>query len=776
MIKTFVYAKNETNLQLVRIIFHGCCIKMSIEDGKQTHLLFPNTAYSLSQCELIDQFFPDLSIGNEKPINLANVKQFEGLIYHLETSFLENVSQDSDSNIYSFKVPSSNVFRILLTIAARCQPTKTTGVDYLLTSSTHAKNVYENYENCLYRTPIRVRCAMLLRRFVDILLNSDVTPVNPLIYETLLETLQDFLLKAEYFRSLGNISTDRNYNPSMKLRRSNRVKEVMMNMESDIDSGKSDMEVSDSEEELLPLQYDPQNSIVSSKKYHNHGRSLVHNKDILPMIGIPTLGLNSSNISSSKRKKTSNNDEGLKAFLNDIKIFGDYLVCRQLNPILNSSYNLWKLLQWTFKCADTSSKYQKMLLDSTGTYSHNIFDSYNRLIHLMFDFIIFNFTYELKSNIHLEDLNKKNFDNIELDAFYSFCQYDESNKITFRNIIENDERILLLNLIAQASPSRIDWYDRIVEYIFTGLNKNWRVDSNYEPQPCYEREKILIKHDNILTTKTFHSNNTYDDNSDSMTLRYKILVILYYRSLFYDEGSLVAIEDSVGSLNRSNLIQQASVKLMNLDYLYFKQFYLASITMHTLTTVPMIYQIRMIIELTKVILVEITKVHEIEQYFPNDENIVQGLKMYTHRNSCNILELLNNEELYLSLTEDETFLSWAEFEQAWCKVNYLLGFLLENMLNERDAGTIGTQEEEIQFVKYLFEAIESADTMKINLFNKFIVHHGLESKNNKSHIEYNFYLTKTEVQDLVANEKKQTNWVKYKNIIELKYFKYMQFL
>lgn len=770
---------------------------MNIPD-EQPHLLFPLAAYFQSQCEFINQFIPELASNEKKLIHLTNFKQFEGLLYHLESSFLANDEIGSVEGIEKYlKIPSIDIFRVLITLASRCLSTYFThgsaSIDALIANNEYAKNLNKEYENCIYKPPLRDRCIMIMKRYMNILIGSNSPTTVEMVYQLFLGTFKEFIIQPEFFHIKGTL-------PKGRYLRSNRDLAVSQKTNEE----KSYEVISDSEEEPPSLVNDASRDIASEvKKFQPHNLSpLKRNSGIFSGDYYMISGLNDSSVLfqtmphldsesdlnsgsdgelTSKRRKGSSNIDNKGSILNNVRVFGDYLISRQLNPMFNSSYSLWKLIQWTFHCADFSTMYQKQLLGSNNTNCHLIFETYSKLLRLIFDFLQFNLIYHLLNNkkskqllnIEIMDLNEC------MDPLFPFSKLDSTPRKGIIKIIENDKNILLLNLMMQLGPSQVDWYDRVIEYVFTGLNKDKPTsESNYQPQPCYEREKLLTRHDNNFKKKVDKSHALqYDDNLDSMGLRYGIIIIIYYRSLFFAADSFLhdsqAIDDSsISPLSPKLLLQQLSCKLIALDYLYLRQFYLAYY-METAENklINRVYQYRMMHELTKMMLINITGFPEIEKYLFKDEIINSS------SNASKILmDLIIDQRLYQVIVEDETYSRWEDFELAWSKLNYLLGWLLEASLAESQSNLTNSGED-IEFVDFILKRVEKADQMKIKWFNRFILNHCKDSKkSSNNHVEYHFYLSDDEALKLLVNNKTETVWVKFKPIVQLKFSKYMALL
>lgn len=776
---------------------------MNIEYG-QPHLLFPLAAYTQSQHDLINQFIPELANAEERVVNLASTKQFEELLYHLETTFEDNFEFfDSAGEEPFLKLPSIDIFRILLTLASKCLSNfgqEAPSFGGLIANSEYVRNINDDYNKCIFKSPMRDRCIALLRRYISMLMTSRSSTVVHKLKNLFLIALKDFMVHPRFFHILGPLSNSRYLRSNTSRRKTGSQKKgVEQNnispsftepVETNTDT------ISDSEEEPPYLSYSSHKDISEEiKKFQpynisrnergiftgdiNHGSIQFPN----PLFPLNLLDDDSDTTSgsesghNSKRPKINHGES--KSNFENIRVFGDYLISRQLNPMINSPYNIWKLIQWMFYCADLSSMYQKLLFDPIGTNCHLIYYTYKHFIDILVDFLTFNLIDYLvtdktsKRLLNVEKRKSRKF----ADPIHYYFQLDGNKRQEIKKLLETNRNILILNIIAQLSPSQVDWYDRVIEHVFTGLNNgNHQVNRNYEPQPCFEVEKFLIRHDSTLRQNISKNYATkYDDNMDSIILRYKIILLVYYWSLFYSIGNSIdesGIDDSSFSdLAPETLLWHLGCKLVKLDCLYLTKFFLAYNVEISKTDllIQKIYHYKMMFGLAKSILISLTRVNEIEGYFsitkytrPSDSSLTERLR--------NIIDLILDQRIYQALVEDETYLDWSHFEQTWSKSNYLLSWLLENSLLDWHINLKDYSKRD-ELVNYIYTKVEKADRVKVKWFNKFILNHCKDSDSpSKNSVDYNFYLSDDEALKLIVNDKTHTKWIKYKDVLNLQFY------
>lgn len=727
------------------------------------HLLFEYAKYQAAQTDLLDLFIPELRL---QLANLNNVRQFDDLFYHLESTFDRN-NEFAETNCYAhLKIPSVALLGVLLTLSARSSSINWTNSSNLLdgisTTNESMNSGSDAYNNCTYKLPLKDRSIRIFRRYIGIFM--DIGPENiksllpaSLLYENLMKSLRGFIVRQ---------SSSKEVPVTAAMRKSSRLTDLSMpgpnRTDSDEQSRPSTPETDHIEQ--APVTTDL-NEIISDsedngellndamagelKKFQIYNFSPTKDspsgrigKTLFE--GMPHL-VRPQSTESIEESDTNQPQKSKESRI--LKVFDDFLITQKLNPSAQPTYSFWNLLQWAFHCADESSKYQRHLFNSSNTSHSSIYHTYKQFIDVVLDLVAINFSYKVARTIKRKRKGSKGDGGdspgsqstdvqTPIDAYFSG---DEKERKAITKSISTSSDVLLLSLMSQLSPSKRDWYDRVVEYVFTGLN----LKSNYTPYPCYERERLLIKHDGLLHVKGYSSEEKFDDNLDSMDLRFKSLSLVYYRALFFANG-----EDFYHSLTLHDttapklLITQICSKLVEVDYKYLVGFYEASAADNRIA-IPELYRDSMMVSITKGLLAEITKLVEIDDWFfaLEDENKLETT-----------LALIQNDDIYLSLTEDVTYKTWDDFYGDWLKLNFLAGWMFDFALDNE-------QERDSKQMRGVAAKAERVDSKKSAHYKAFIKSHCANSS------DYNFILSAEDAERLLGAG---TEWVSFAEVVLFK--------
>ncbi|ODV79295.1 uncharacterized protein CANTADRAFT_251479 [Suhomyces tanzawaensis NRRL Y-17324] len=703
------------------------------------HSLFDLTTHLDAQERFVYQIIPELA-QLDQPINLNNVRQFDELLSHYETSFNTNAWLASNDPI-NLVLPSYNVLRIVFTLAARSPNTNWSTKHFTMAgiapSNDYVKSLNEDYDNSVLRAPLNKRSVWLLGKYRDILvMDSHLDPIVQLLYKKVLVVLGDFIYQSRVVKRVSTYSGPiikkrlTQASPTKQLKITNFFQKSPSKPEIVDDLTETDL-ISDSENEATVLETAPnmEDELFKFQASPQKSFLLEPNKDISGLNGsfrlLDSLTSNSDAQEVDKPSKQSKPEDMTKDSplhkWENIKLYDDDLLGKKLNPKLNLQFNFWLLMNWAFYCADQSSKYNNSHLNSSFTSYHIIYSTYSDLFRVMYDIIAFNFFHTIRTHTHIQD----NLDDLSQDIMMCFFRSSKSSRTLVLYHLE-DSSFLLYCMLTQLSSSPIDWYDRLVEYLLNGLG----IRSNVTPASCYNRERIIIKGDNATKEKFIippnWKPNEYDDNIDSMSIRFNFLSLIYYRSLFYSSGSLLGFErltatsQNLTHLNSRSLVCELSRKFEVIDVKYLKEFFACGRIENKF--VPQFYNISMLVELSQTLLLDITKVVDYDLFilrrnygsnsnFLRDEEVEDSDEVteildnvieipdeseteaisdeplpkqkpsqvtpWQFTNMFSILEALGKPECYLPIVEDETYKSLDQFEQCWWKVNFLLEWLLD---------------------------------------------------------------------------------------------------
>lgn len=672
-------------------------------------------SYLESQSEFIDLIIPEFKQPSDEPTNLNNLTQPDLLLTHLE-AVLGNTSSRKH------KLPSENIIRVILTLASRSPETNWTNtnpnIEGLTATNNYVKKLNDDYYNSLSKPPLRDRSIWLLHQYFSIIQLQPTDSIIQILYKRFVTVFKDFIIQ-NYVRKKARLS-----GPLIKARSSLELSPVKF--QSNIlnffqpDSPASDATipddvVSDSEDDVTILD-STTNMEEELKKFHRMPDVTSSNIFTNSISGLNNSAALFSNISTDrdtplrpelpvlrKKQKISRPTPPISyptLCWTNLKLFDEDVLSIKLNPKLNHRFNIWLLINWAFYCAEKSTNLSKLLANSSFTAFHSVYVTHHELLSFIFDFLSFEFINGIKNDKDIQALLHKSGDPIK-----SFFKTKSSSRSIILGHLE-DSKFLILNLMTQLGSLQIDWYDRIVEYVFNGLG----VKSSEIPQSCYEREKFLIKLDSAVK-EHFSGIDLIEhtDNIHSMKLRYRIILLVYYRALYFSGGSIVgANKKSDIHLAPTILITELCHRFMAIDWKYLGEFFSAPSFEECI--IPPKYQISLLCELAETLLLDITKLAEVEKFtlqrfvdcsgkpmkeVPRKKRItpppraqLEELEEYTGSpwqmtNISQILDTINDKDIYLQVIDDETYKT-DDFEQAWKKLNFLLEWMLNIALNDLD--------------------------------------------------------------------------------------------
>lgn len=757
-----------------------------------THLLFESHKYEVAQTELLDLFLTELSSIEITPQNFNNTKQFDLILFHLEHTFDRNLERRvNNENLHSaLKVPSTTILHIIITLASRCPTSNWINNDSILKSSIsqneYIQSLNLDYNNSSVKSPLRDRCMLILNRFCHelklALRSAELTDSNvashsfSTLYKNLVLVFKELIL---HQKTIGvNRRSSHSSRNITRLSNGHKVKSNQLDIVSLMKSSPKKRKIDENDDSFLPTQEDPVNSsdlentlddldevsdsqeedislrssmVDEVMKYKEYNLSPEKNSSI-NIIGHETSGmgqasdlfknirneqspekLDSNDINDSSGSIHLSKSSLVNTVLHNIKIFDDPLLSVKLGTTPN--YNIWTLLQWTCSCAENSSKFQSSLLYSSKASYHILYQTYRDVIIFIFDFLLLNFNYEVS---RLLETNIEN-DNDLLERFFHI----ESKRSYILKSMSFDKRFLLLLLMTQLGMNSKDWHDRAVEFVFTGLN----IESSYKPQPLYEREKHLVRQGNVSKLNTKEFSPDFNDNLDSMKIRYKILITIYYRLLFVaNDPDLETLVSSSDASTPMSLISQTCRKLLLLDYPLFECFFTAYSSNFQGDCIPRRYQTIFISNLTKFMISELTKLVEIEDYFYSTETPAS-------EKLGKILDLIQELDLYKCISEDISLKSWNEFSNNWLKLNYLVSLLLQDALHNVDSRLV---------TKEIKDIATCVDKKRLALYNKVIIDN---SEINSTSSQ--FVISPKERNDFYINDVSNVTWTNFTDIIKI---------
>lgn len=631
----------------------------------------PPKRYVDAQTRLVDLFLAELdnlNDGSASIVNFNNTRQFDALLLHLESSFVpSNFSQ----------VPSTNVLHILLTLAARCPASNWTHqsahMDGIGASTDYMRQVNLEYDCTLFKSLLQERSLEILQNYLNIVAGCRSAAADRL-YANLESVFVVFCpaTSGSFFSKARSVSEieDSPHEP---------VVEVIS------DSEGSDKLLEMGLAELVKLRYNlPMKSITSlselGHKTSGMGETTLLFKDMPHLLAQATPEPEEAPKSRGKRPKREVN-----ALLR-LQVFDDFLLARKLDP--SETYDLWSLLRWAFSCADNSTQYQQFLFNSAKTSAHVIYETYEGALRVMFDFL-------------------------------------RIQRVRFRKNPNPRKSDLLTRLLHQLGRKE-DWFDRAVEFVFTGLS----LRSNDKPYPCYTREWLLVKHDPASQVAHCKSKVEYNDNKRSCTLRFQIMWLLY------------------SQVDKDNLLENLVPKLAQLKLEYLVSFFDCY---QGEPSTPLLSEF--MVRLCGQSIAEMTSIVEDCFYQSTDS---------AHSKVQLISKLVGDDYIYSCLKEDDTYKSFEEFEAKWDKVIFLLGWLLNRALIDLQSGWSDSTQDK-QALALVTLRVTTADDHKRTHYCEFI-----DSRSEDADVrvdDMNFTLSARE-----AAELKKRSSMSFKQMVEFKFY------
>lgn len=686
------------------------------------------SSYPGFQRTLIDGLIPEIG---EDGINLNSSSEFDKLITHLELSFY---------NREALPIPSTNIFRILFTLASRSPDSNWTVSKNLLddipTSRQRIRPTSSFYEDSQGKGNLCVRSIKLIEKYLQILPNDR-------LYDNLASFMNDFMdLPAR--RTRGTLP-QKNQDVLVLMRQSpkKRMTSSECITQSDIEElGDSEIEeVGDSEDDEDRSGTCRDDSLMAREldKYQNMPveNTLNFNE-----------GQNQSGVNNPSVLFNQEESPVLQQKWQGIKVYDEPLLGTRLNPRLND-FDLWKLINFTFYCAGR----RNIVFDSTYESCHTIYAAQAATIDKLFSIIEINLVNELCSMFP---------DGADDPYSWLFTKPLARRMLAMDQILQNGT-LFLLNLLKQLGYMKNNWYDRIAEYVFNGLIGKESVllsrttsESGSElhlpiPTTCYEHERILLKQSFTKYKAETEKFAYYNDNIDSMQLRFKIINVIHYWSLAFDKTTPDGISRSAplntNWISPAVLIDEVTKKFMVIEYDYWVEFYFSLVLN---SSIPIRYRDILLVNLSSNLLAKLTGSRRWDFKLASRDD--EKNPNWRSANFSLVLDWMKDRELYLGFLEDETYQSFAHFKELWKKYNFVIAWIFTFTL--RDVAEAGY--ESLIKKELLISACNQMDILREQVYLQFIKN-CIQDKNNLP-----FKLTILEAKKF---ESEPQSWEKFTSII-----------
>lgn len=365
-------------------------------------------------------------------------------------------------------------------------------------------------------------------------------------------------------------------------------------------------------------------------------------------------------VSPKKRRKARKLSTPAKTHPTDsraIRVFSEPVITTVITPCDTSPYNFWTLVEWTFFCCYKSSAIAEFLLESSSY--HELYQGYSSVLKTIWHLVSTNY-------VHVMDqlMNEVESPN---HIVHMFFYSSESKQNEIASALQDSSLFMLRGLMAQASDDKEEWYRKIALYVFYGT-----VDESMDAASPYtsDRQFIRKRSDPARGRRT----SVTSDMAESMALRVDILSLVYYNSLFFDQGAALMgvsdVEPQDYDLVTRRFIFEVSERLLKLSYQQTRLFFEASLHERDIFLAPRNHRSRMMMELAREMVDTLTGKSGIEF------DVKPGASQFPWevQFSQEMVSIVGQATLYELVVQENSSFS---LEDAWRKVAFLLGWLLD---------------------------------------------------------------------------------------------------
>lgn len=568
--------------------------------------------------------------------------------------FLELTLQTPDFVV----VPSVNVLHILVTLSCRCPTSnwthKSAQLEGIGASTEYMKQVNSDYNHTLYNMLILARCGAILRHYVDI---STQNSHNSLSLQQLFSNLEKVLLKLVPYSLMGSF-LKLAHKAASKNDPSKNEPEIEHFLPETLPKRAVVEVISDSEESDSIIEVmEPTELATRYRRFQIPPKSVTSLSDL----GSKTSGLGETtllfkNIPHLLANATPEPEETARAKRPKTAV----------NPLdqiqVYDDYLLAKKLS-SVERFDIWNLLRWALdcADLSSQYQKFLFNSSNTNLHWIYR------TYEEFFSVF--------FDFVAVQ--FSMRKQPKGSKVN-----------LITSLLLLLGPKR-DWCERSIETVFAGLG----ITSNSRSQPCYDRERLLISHDPAVLVSRCKTTVDFTDNLHSMDLRCQILGLLFDFMCGQDE------EDK--------FVEVLARKLAELDIQYMKAFFASYLKVSSsVKTSREVFDKLFCSLATKLVKL----IADIETSgWDSEQSVQQSVNAVTN--------MLRNRKLYANVCDDLSYKSFAEFEDKWTKVLFLVEWQVTRVLLQVQQCDISHRSE---LHAALLSGAKAADSNRQQAYREFL--------------------------------------------------------
>lgn len=628
--------------------------------------------------------------------NIANLEQILDLIVHLENGFERRIKGSFvHSDFSNTAIPSVNILRLLFTLSSR--------PDHIILKRINRKDNEEL--NFFYEEPLdtigksldahslKRRSLKLLEDYVHILssyTNSiGYSSRNQELYFVFKDLLNDLVVNVKKDNQIIGNSAATTFTSSISL-------EPVSSITSDADTA------------------DDNSSIISDSSDDSEILLNAHHD-----LAKPEADINADFIQQKGSEfATTNFPRGTYKFANKTTLFGESLLLNNLNPLVNKLYSIWNLIQWSFYCATSSTEEQRISFHPYALGTHVIYRTYHSIIDLICRVVIYDFRICLKAEYGAENF---------LNSIISRLSAPSSRVLTLnkKNRIKDlVTETVLFKLVSQLHRSPNQWYDRAVEFIFSGLLEGSK--NTNAAKPCFASEYSLLRRQHLFQSRHYYLDHIFsNDNIHSISLRFRLSLMVFCISLILDTSNQTEALASYEGDEQSFLSYLADT-LLKVKVIYFEEFFRQSFVDHFGNLITSQDILLMMYELSKYIIYKITRIRNTLHL--NPIGLVPMNSEAKYKSLLEYLAFLNQEVVYSSFF-DRNFDTELQFQDEWTKLEIVLMFLLDLHLCLAEAHILSSGEG--GDIRNIERSVEKADNLKSKLLIQLLDLHG-DTRNDRT--------------------------------------------
>lgn len=624
----------------------------------------------------LEELVFDPSDSTNEECNITNLEQISDLIVHLENGFERRIKGSFvHSDFSNTAIPSVNILRLLFSLSSR--------PDHYILKRTNCKDNEEL--NLFYEVPLdtigkffdepslKRRSLKLLEDYVHILSSytgsTEYSSCKQELYAVFKDLLNDLVVNVNKDHRIIGTSAATTFTSKNSLE---PVNCIIADTDTASDNSSIISDSSDDSEILLNAHHDLATADADT------------NSDIIQQ--------NGSDFATTKLSR------GTYKFAKKITLFGEPLLLNNLNPLFNKLYNIWNLIQWSFYCANSSTEEQRISFHPYALGAHLIYRTYYTIIDLICRAVIYDFRISLNAVRGADDF----LNGIISKSLAPSSMVPKLNKKnTIKDLVTGT---VLFKLVSQLHRSPNQWYDRAVEFIFTGLLEGSKKTN--VAKPCFASEYILLRRQHLFQSRHYYLDHIFsNDNIHSISLRFKLSLMIFCISLILDTSNRTKPLASYEGDERSFLSYLADA-LLKVKAVYFEEFFRQSFVDHFGNLITSQDILLMMYELSKYIIYKITRILNTLHF--NHMGLAPMNSEANYKSLFDYLTFLNQEVVYSSFF-DRTFDTELQFQDEWTKLETVLMFLLDlhlclaetRILSSGERGDILNIERSVEKADYL---------------------------------------------------------------------------